>query len=41
MGRCDVDYVDVRVFDEFSVGAVGSCGAGGLDLLDEGFCARL
>jgi hypothetical protein len=41
MGRGDVDDVDVGVFDELVVGAVGFSCAGTVDIFDEGFSAWL
>jgi len=38
--RCGyVDDVDIRVFDQLVVGAVGFCGARSIDIFDEGFGA--
>jgi hypothetical protein len=37
MRCCDVDYINVRVFDKFMIGAIGFCCAGAVDIFDEGF----
>jgi len=39
--RCgDVDDVDVGIFDEFGVGAIGLCFRGGFDVFEELFSSR-